>query len=660
MKRLLTFFALAAIVAASVCNCHKPEVYWTKEVTYMPDSTQKVPVDTTVTPADTTITPPDTTSGFTTDSTVSRIPVEPVYASDGTGSVVIIGGGASGVSAGLQCARMGVKVTIIEETPWIGGMLTSAGVTATDGNHYLRAGIFKEFEDALANYYGGYSNLASGWVSNVLFEPAVGEKILEDMCAKESNLKIVRNARFVSCTKLAKGWQVDYETKGGSSNIVCTILIDCTELGDVAKAAGVKYHVGMDAPSYGNESMAIGPNDVVQDITMVMTLKNFGRDVTIARPDNYDETKYYNCCESSYNVPFDTGQTIWSKEKMMSYGQTPKGKYMINWPIFGNDYYVNLIEMSREEREAAIKDAKNFSLGMLYFMQTKLGYQNYGMADDEYPSEDLFPFIPYHRESRRIEGKYLFTVNDAVNAFNVPDPAYRTGVAIGDYPVDHHHYAYRDWKSVRINFPSIKPFTVPLGCMIPNDVKDILVAEKSISVTNLINGSTRLQPVVMELGQAAGALAALAVKYQKNLDDVDIRKVQKELLNSKAMLQPFRDVVPGTNSFAEIQRVASTGILRGEYKTEGWSNIANFKVDNNLRWCDLYLEDYYGIPYDSRSNTITRVEFFELLSEIAGYEIKTTGNGTNIKRSEAARYIDNFLNPFWFRVNWSGHLIKSE
>ena len=42
--------------------------------------------------------------------------------------VLIVGGGASGISAGLQSARMGVRTVIIEETPWLGGMLTSAGV----------------------------------------------------------------------------------------------------------------------------------------------------------------------------------------------------------------------------------------------------------------------------------------------------------------------------------------------------------------------------------------------------------------------------------------------------------------------------------------------------------------------------------------------------
>ena len=46
-------------------------------------------------------------------------------------------------------------------------------------------------------------------------------------------------------------------------------------------------------------------------------------------------------------------------------------------------------------------------------------------------------------------------------------------------------------------------------------LKDLIVAEKSISVSNIINGTTRLQPMVMQIGQAAGALAALAVKEGK-------------------------------------------------------------------------------------------------------------------------------------------------
>ena len=48
--------------------------------------------------------------------------------------ILIIGGGASGTMAGIQAARLGSSTLIVEETPWLGGMLTSAGVSAISWN----------------------------------------------------------------------------------------------------------------------------------------------------------------------------------------------------------------------------------------------------------------------------------------------------------------------------------------------------------------------------------------------------------------------------------------------------------------------------------------------------------------------------------------------
>ena len=38
-------------------------------------------------------------------------------------------------------------------------MLTSAGVSAVDGNYDLPAGLFGEFREHLADYYGGLDSL---------------------------------------------------------------------------------------------------------------------------------------------------------------------------------------------------------------------------------------------------------------------------------------------------------------------------------------------------------------------------------------------------------------------------------------------------------------------------------------------------------------------
>ena len=40
---------------------------------------------------------------------------------------------------------------------------------------------------------------------------------------------------------------------------------------------------------------------------------------------------------------------------MMNYGKLPNDKIMINWPIYGNDYYSNLLEMNEDQRKVVLK-----------------------------------------------------------------------------------------------------------------------------------------------------------------------------------------------------------------------------------------------------------------------------------------------------------------
>ena len=106
--------------------------------------------------------------------------------------VLIIGGGACGVSAGIQASLLGAKTLIVEESDWLGGMLTAAGVSAIDGNYNLPAGIWGEFKNRLAVHYGDLDSLKTGWVSNVLFEPSVGNEIFNEMVAAENYLLVLK------------------------------------------------------------------------------------------------------------------------------------------------------------------------------------------------------------------------------------------------------------------------------------------------------------------------------------------------------------------------------------------------------------------------------------------------------------------------------------
>lgn len=584
--------------------------------------------------------------------------------------VLVIGGGASGISAAIQSARMGVRTMVAEETPWIGGMLTSAGVSCIDGNYNLRSGLFGEFTDSLAVRYGGWDALKTGWVSNINYEPNVGQEIFTNMAAAcGSKLEVRRQTRMTDVRKEGALWKVTLEGADGKMSVVTAdVLIDGTELGDVAKACGVEYRIGMEASSQTGESIAPKEaNGVIQDLTYVVMLKDYGpdADMTIDMPEGYDPAPFYNSALNPKNTDNATGQTIWSPQMMITYGKTPNGRYMINWPIYGNDYYVNTIEMTREERQEAYARAKNFTLQFVYFIQTELGMKNLGIADDVFPTEDGLALFPYHRESRRIVGEAFFTVDAAAAPYSYEYPYYRTGIAVGDYAVDHHHFRHPDWRNLPdLEFYPIPSYNVPMGVLLPkqDDVKNLIVAEKSVSVSNLINGATRLQPVVMQLGQAAGVIAALSQYAGVDVKEVGVRKVQSALLEAGCYIMPYLDLPKDHRHFKALQRIGATGILRGEGRNVGWANQTWFRADEPLMAEEIF-DSGYGI-LDEGPVTID-----ELLNAVFGGETPAsweewwTGLGLEnyepsrvITRLEAAVVIDSELDDFMRRdVDFDGN-----
>jgi len=583
--------------------------------------------------------------------------------------VLVVGGGASGTAAGIQAARMGVNTLIVEETSWLGGMLTSAGVSAVDGNYKLPSGIFGEFRDNLIAHYGSADALKTGWVSNVLFEPKVGNEILQKMTKNEKKLAVWQNAKYISSKKSAKGWKVAISKNGVVQQVEAKILIDATELGDVAKACGAKYDIGMEARSVCGEDIAPEQaNDIIQDLTYVMILKDYGVDKTIPKPTDYDASMFYCTAKSPNCINPKPGQTVWPKEKMMTYGKLPNGKYMINWPIEGNDFHINMLEMNEKESAVAVEKAKQFSLCYLYYLQTELGFSTYGLDDEQFPTVDKFPMIPYHRESRRIQGLVRFNVNHVAKPFTQPEALYRTGIAVGDYPIDHHHKRYPEWdKLPDLHFYPVPSYNVPLGALVPKEVDGLIVAEKSISVSNLLNGSTRLQPVVLQIGQAAGALAAKTIKQKNTVAQTSVRKVQQALLDAGGYLMPYMDLPKSDVHFKAVQHIGVTGILKGEGKNVGWSNETWFNADKNVNVDELKkdLKDFESaFNWKNENKELAMNEAIDLINSLAVfYKIKKVkpkkivsnwqkmqlsdyNAERKITRKELAVLLDTYIKPF--------------
>lgn len=518
--------------------------------------------------------------------------------------LLVVGGGTSGVAAGIAASRMGVSTLIAEETVWLGGMLSAAGVSATDGNHLLPSGLWGEFRNKIYAHYGGPSKVATGWVSNTHFEPHVANQVWQELAKAERNLKVLYRVRFLKTLVRAKkivGAQFISLENQKKFEVYAKQVIDATELGDVLASAGVPFDIGMEASAVTGENVNVpATNNIIQDLTYVAVLKDYGKnaDCTIAKPVGYDPREFDGSCLDFYA---DTTRIKPGVDcaKMITYAKLPGNKYMLNWPAHGNDIYLNIISLSPAQREVELQKAKLQTLRYVYFLQHQLGYKNLGLAVDEFPTSDRLALIPYHREGRRMQGLIRFNVQDISQPYLQPNPLYRTGVAVGDYPIDHHHRKNPEAPQ-HLGFYPIPSFSVPLGVLMPaQEFEGIIAAEKAISVSNVVNGTTRLQPCVLLIGQAAGTLAALAIKgNHASATAVSVRAIQAALLSQKAYLLPYADVSLSDKDFNSIQRIGATGFLRGKGQPNAWANRTWFEPDSTL-FTLLFIQDLSSLQFQN-------------------------------------------------------------
>jgi hypothetical protein len=521
-------------------------------------------------------------------------PLEAVDASTIRASydIVIAGAGTGGCGAATQAARMGRTVLLLEETDWIGGQMTAAGVTSMDeGSPLVRErGLYRELCGLIAAHYQplGINSQTAYWHGSPCVEPHVGRMLLLKMLGDARGPGVLDLALRSRVTKVLKdgdtviGVEVESITDHGKEarRVASKVLVDATEWGDVIPLAGARYRSG------NSTSDTIDLTKHVQDLTWTAVVKQYPHGVPAelrvdTPPPGYDsfvkrfEKTLVTGSPDDFGPPAKGAPWGWNwfigYRGMPDSGRPPNGRVITRTHLnYNNDYPVTVADLQEPgTRLTTCRAAIVKTLCLLHYIQTALGKDDWSVADDEgydtpFNREQMdamiaaqpelqryrailyqFPVMAYARESRRIVGLHTLTAREIDRDPGKP-VQFPHSIALGDYPVDLHgsmtpQYLELDLDRAddipaKFGAHGKGPFSIPFECFIPEKIDGFLAAEKNISQSRMASGATRLQPSTLNMGQAIGVIAALAVQNNTPPRAVAPLQVQRTLLDAGATL----------------------------------------------------------------------------------------------------------------------------
>lgn len=597
--------------------------------------------------------------------------------------VVVYGASSAGTGAALASARLGRRTILIAETDWLGGMMTSGGIGVFDGNpighsYGLSCGLFGEMKKRLADLYPQHG----GDIRNAYrYEPAVGERVLEEMAAELPALRIVRNTRLVSA-QVDGDRVVSLTVEGGHTGVVRgEVFIDGTDTGLLAARAGVPFRLGTDDSN--GIVMAYSVRATFQKgpgaINPFATDPRTGEEIP---PPHYADS-YEDCVREVARRWSDhqaNGRVLEGPMAFNEWGSLPVLDQALDgsvtkWDINGDANDITLDQIAEqlstdpevgeyfvdasgrpEARKACLDSVEDdpsltaarrdllmakiegciraSSLGVLYYIRhsmRELGGAEWGLAPD-YGTPDGLPPMVYRREGRRIVGCYTLTEHDLCPTFDQDYDGGPSGVstsqpvpfddsiAVGDYAIDFHKVS-RETGNVWFTLP---PYQVPYRILVPVNRSNLLVGS-AVSATHGAYGTLRMDPLRMLMGQACGTAAHVALRGgTRALAEVDIREVQDLLIAQGVMLTYFGDVPYDP--------------------TSGGMTLGDLFIPTQVLALRAGLQGYADRTF-RRHEFVTRDHFARLLAAAAGLESVDldADGGTRpddpITRGEAARAV---------------------
>lgn len=441
--------------------------------------------------------------------------------------VLVIGGGSAGFGAAVAAARNGADTLLIERGQMMGGMATAGLVgpfmTCYDDGptEQIVKGIFDELCVRTEERGGavhpskveGMTPYSSYYVrSHCHVTPFLSETleiVMEEMVI-EAGAKILYNVQM--CDVLTDNGNITgvlVSMKEGMTLITAKTYIDCTGDADAA------YYAGAECVS-GDEK-----DGVMQPVTLFFEVGNIDRDKFIGA---LEERK----ANGELGIP---GENCWSwyikearangdwdieRNEIGNYEQPVKGRFKIN-----TTRIAHIDATDTEQITAAVMEGRKQVQKVMKFLQ------KYVPGCEEIQLLQVASTLGV-RETRHIKGRYKLTAQDIMERKHFDD-----AICTFAYAIDIHNSEGGGATFQQVN----GYYTIPFGCLVPEDVGNLLVAGRCISGTSEAAASYRVIPCCVATGQAAGTAAALALKAGKLPGDVDIPKLRKVLVDQGAVIK---------------------------------------------------------------------------------------------------------------------------
>ena len=488
--------------------------------------------------------------------------------------VVVYGDSAAAVAAAVQAKRQGLDVVLVNSTDFLGGM-TCSGLSASDIFHRdAVGGVARELYGRIGQHYG------KEYVD--YFEPHVAQAAM-DALVKDAGLTVFLKETLDRApggvTK--EGTRIQAFRTSSGKVFAAKVFIDASYVGDLMAAAGVSYSVGREPNTLFAETLNgaqrgddkprkhytqkdkdhfikdVDPYVKPGDPSSGLLPFVFAEDPVPGEGDRRIQAYNYRLCvttDPANRLPFakPEGYRELDHEMLLRnleagdvrfpalIHKLPNGKADWNsMHAVGTDYvganwaYPEADYATRRKIEQA---HELYIRGHLWTLanhprvpaEIRAVAASYGLCKDEFPANGGFSPMIYIREARRLQGAYVMTEQDCKGKRRADDP-----VALASFGLDSHAVRYfvtqrgfleRD--GVIWNVPP-RPYGVSYRSLTPKaeECTNLLVPV-CLSATHAAHGSIRMEPVFMQLGQAAAMAAGLAIKNGTSVQAVPYAPVR--------------------------------------------------------------------------------------------------------------------------------------